>query len=99
MVPFPYLWQRWMTLFIAIAFLLAGVALMLSPPQGMPACWLMSPFMLFAAFSLWSYKLWRPSRPWLWAGRCRKCGYDLTGNTSGRCPECGQPATAKKTRG
>lgn len=21
--------------------------------------------------------------------RCRSCGYDLTGNTSGRCPECG----------
>ena len=20
---------------------------------------------------------------------CRKCGYDLTGNTSGTCPECG----------
>lgn len=23
--------------------------------------------------------------------RCRSCGYDLTGNTSGRCPECGSP--------
>ncbi len=22
-------------------------------------------------------------------GRCRVCGYDLTGNVSGRCPECG----------
>lgn len=22
-------------------------------------------------------------------GRCRKCGYDLTGNLSGTCPECG----------
>lgn len=21
---------------------------------------------------------------------CRKCGYDLTGNTFGRCPECGE---------
>lgn len=21
--------------------------------------------------------------------KCRKCGYDLTGNMSGRCPECG----------
>lgn len=21
--------------------------------------------------------------------RCRRCGYDLTGNVSGRCPECG----------
>lgn len=22
---------------------------------------------------------------------CKKCGYNLTGNTSGVCPECGQP--------
>ena len=22
-------------------------------------------------------------------GTCARCGYDLTGNTSGRCPECG----------
>ena len=27
--------------------------------------------------------------PWY----CRKCGYDLTGNTSGRCPECGSTET------
>ncbi|MCO6438475.1 MAG: hypothetical protein J5J06_15400 [Phycisphaerae bacterium] len=24
-------------------------------------------------------------------GHCRKCRYDLTGNTSGVCPECGTP--------
>jgi hypothetical protein len=24
--------------------------------------------------------------------RCRKCGYDLTGNVSGTCPECGTRA-------
>ena len=23
-------------------------------------------------------------------GLCLKCGYDLTGNTSGACPECGE---------
>ena len=22
--------------------------------------------------------------------RCRRCGYNLTGNVSGRCPECGE---------
>ena len=27
---------------------------------------------------------WHPGR-----GTCRRCGYNLTGNTSGRCPECG----------
>lgn len=26
------------------------------------------------------------------AGACQKCGYNLTGNTSGKCPECGAPA-------
>lgn len=26
-------------------------------------------------------------------GHCQKCGYDLTGNTSGTCPECGVPVT------
>lgn len=25
-------------------------------------------------------------------GRCARCGYDLTANTSGVCPECGEPA-------
>lgn len=30
-------------------------------------------------------------RPWI----CRKCGYDLTGNTSGRCPECFEPIPAE----
>jgi hypothetical protein len=24
-------------------------------------------------------------------GLCRRCGYNLTGNTSGVCPECGTP--------
>jgi hypothetical protein len=23
-------------------------------------------------------------------GKCKKCGYDLTGNVSGRCPECAE---------
>jgi uncharacterized paraquat-inducible protein A len=28
-------------------------------------------------------------------GLCVKCGYDLTGNTSGVCPECGTPLPAE----
>lgn len=35
-------------------------------------------------------------------GRCPKCGYDLTGNTSGRCPECGRelvPVTGTPSKG
>ena len=27
-------------------------------------------------------------------GRCRKCGYNLTGNVSGVCPECGTEVPA-----
>jgi hypothetical protein len=42
-------------------------------------------------------------RAWNWRrihgvipdGICKKCGYDLTGNTSGICPECGKAITAK----
>lgn len=30
-------------------------------------------------------------RPRHRAGRCDRCGYDLTGNVSGVCPECGKP--------
>ena len=31
---------------------------------------------------------WRRDRPFP-PGHCQRCGYDLTGNTSGVCPECG----------
>ncbi len=31
---------------------------------------------------------WRTAK-WLHTGRCVRCSYDLTGNTSGVCPECG----------
>ena len=44
--------------------------------------------------------VWLPTR-WLWhrdrqsqrirPGCCPRCGYDLTGNTSGVCSECGEP--------
>jgi hypothetical protein len=28
--------------------------------------------------------------------RCRRCGYDATGNVSGRCPECGADLSARR---
>jgi hypothetical protein len=37
----------------------------------------------------WDIEGWIGWRRWF-AGRCIKCGYDLTGNKSGRCPECGE---------
>jgi hypothetical protein len=51
----------------------------------------------------WSFILLTAILPVCWAisarrrfrqrreGRCRKCLYDLTGNTTGVCPECGAP--------
>ncbi len=32
-------------------------------------------------------------------GRCRRCGYDLTGNASGVCPECGTPVAGSGSSG
>jgi hypothetical protein len=32
----------------------------------------------------------RDDQPLLQHGKCRECGYELTGNVSGRCPECGR---------
>jgi hypothetical protein len=45
--------------------------------------WLPFGVVALPAAYLW-YRDRRPPR-----GRCRRCGYDLTGNVSGRCPECG----------
>lgn len=38
---------------------------------------------------------WKRRRP----GCCRRCGYDLTGNTSGVCPECGRGVPEGLRRG
>ncbi len=43
------------------------------------------PFLLLAGPS--AFLFWRDRRPPPHC--CQKCGYDLTGNTSGVCPECG----------
>ncbi len=43
--------------------------------------------------------LWHRDRRRIPAGHCLRCGYDLTGNTSGVCSECGEklPTTAVGT--
>jgi hypothetical protein len=43
--------------------------------------------------------LWRRRRRRYSPGKCRECGYNLTGNTSGRCPECGTPIEAATAEG
>jgi hypothetical protein len=48
-------------------------------------------FLAVAVPTLLVWRFWpKPVKP----GHCR-CGYDLTGNTSGVCPECGQPFEPK----
>ena len=42
-------------------------------------------FAFISACITWVARRRRPPPP----GHCRKCRYDLTGNTSGVCPECG----------
>ncbi len=44
------------------------------------------PFLLIAAPT---GILWYRDRHHIQPGHCQKCGYNLTGNTSGKCPECG----------
>lgn len=39
----------------------------------------------FQHFAAAAERFHRAARP----GPCRKCGYDLMGNTTGKCPECG----------
>lgn len=49
--------------------------------------------LFFTLFAIPAIILWRHSRR-RGPNDCRKCGYNLTGNTSGRCPECGTPTPA-----
>lgn len=43
------------------------------------------PLLLLMPLTIWMWWRDRPVPP----GCCTKCGYDLTGNTTGVCPECG----------
>lgn len=49
------------------------------------------PMWLWAAgFSILTLLFWWLDRTPIPTSHCRKCRYDLTGNTSGVCPECGE---------
>jgi hypothetical protein len=52
----------------------------------------------FLALLLPTLLLWFLDRRRPPPGHCR-CGYNLTGLTSGRCPECGTPAPAPRASG
>ena len=69
--------------------------------QGGKLAWIVQlplwiPFLLFA---LPTALLWYLDRRRYPAGRCQRCGYDLTGNVSGRCPECGTPIKPEGKKG
>jgi hypothetical protein len=56
--------------------------------------WFFSIPLWFAFASFTAYPTWRLVRAWRQEGHdlhCRRCGYNLHGNTSGVCPECGTP--------
>lgn len=46
-------------------------------------------WMLLAGFSLMTIRAWRRVKP-LPPNLCKRCRYNLTGNTSGKCSECGR---------
>ena len=61
----------------------------------LPLWW---PLALFAVVGYASWRIARiPRRRWQ-AGRCVKCSYNLSGNTSGVCPECGMAIKESYTR-
>ena len=48
------------------------------------------PFVVSAIPTAW---LWHRDRRRIPRAHCQRCGYDLTGNTSGACSECGEKIT------
>ena len=54
------------------------------------------PFLL-AAVPTW-FLFYRDRRRRIPPGHCQRCGYNLTGNTSGICPECGEQIAAQEVR-
>lgn len=47
-------------------------------------------WLMLLAVSLPTLFLWRRDRRRIPLGHCKRCRYNLTGNTTGVCPECGQ---------
>lgn len=47
-------------------------------------------WLMLIAVALPTWFLWRRDRRRIPPGHCQRCGYNLTGNTTGVCPECGQ---------
>jgi hypothetical protein len=90
-----HLWLRFAVLFAGGQLFLLRLALIWA--QGFAVipvilwCYAFMAIVPFAVIGAWLGS--RPDRRRLElrraAGLCMKCGYDLTGNTTGVCPECG----------
>ena len=91
---FPFRGFRWAWKGISIGPGLSGLGLNLPDwTIGPKQVWrifvpLWIPFLLIAAPTAWLFHRDRRRIP---PGHCLRCGYDLTGNTSGVCSECGAP--------
>ncbi len=56
------------------------------------------PLLVLLAFtSIPTAFLWWLDRRRIAPGHCQKCGYNLTGNTSGICPECGEKVSQERS--
>ncbi len=77
---------------VLVAFVLMAVLLIIETD---PVCVAIPFLTLLAAGGLREVLRWRQFAP----GHCRRCGYNLTANTSGVCPECGQSCPTDRTAG
>ena len=105
MVPFAGVYRRSISkLMIGVAFV-ALVACVVDPeitswrPVDLPVHlkWIGSAALggLVIAVAGLAVPVRKPGRR---ANRCKRCGYNLTGNVSGACPECGTPTPAEVRR-
>ncbi len=83
--PAPVRWSWWLW-FKKVD--LWGMMMVLIP--------LWHPFLLIALPTGWLFWSDHRRRNRGGAGCCEKCGYALTGNTTGRCPECGEDSVVVK---
>lgn len=84
----PYDWVEWRFYRGVIEPAQRGMRSALIPKYHYGGLWipLWLPLVLVAGLTGRAGRLARPK------GCCRRCGYELTGNTTGLCPECGAAA-------
>ena len=79
--------MRWIALGVTLFFWVITWPQILPSDRDLPPCHMMFLIGIAGAWTLFEFCKSRRAR--YGAGRCARCGYDLTGNVSGVCPECG----------